>query len=274
MNFQKTQGSTEMRLLKGGSIISQFFDQLGDSDSAVLFLDFDGTLAPFHVDPQQVDMYPGIAPRLDRLMQETATRLVVVSGRPVENLRTFMRLNVVPELWGCHGAERLVNESKRTQDLSEKQKKGLKEGLAVLLATMPTVRYESKPYSIAVHWRGESIPTQLNIAKKAREIWGPLTAAHELVIAEFDNGLELRPENIHKGMVVDTVLLDYPEGVPAAYLGDDYTDEDAFKAMGKRGLKALVRREPRATAADLVLNPPEDVIAFLDRWIDCTGGNK
>ncbi|MDP1836689.1 MAG: trehalose-phosphatase [Chlamydiales bacterium] len=263
-----------MELSKGGAVISQFFDQLGDSNAAVLFLDFDGTLAPFHADPQQVDMYPGIAPRLDRLIQETGTRLIVVSGRPVDNLRTFMRLNTVPELWGCHGAERLVNDNKRTQDLSEKQEKGLKQGLVILLATLPTVRHESKPYSIAVHWRGEPIPTQQNIAKTVRELWEPLAAAHELVVADFDNGLELRPENIHKGVVVDTVLRDYPEGVPAAYLGDDYTDEDAFKAMGKRGLKALVRREPRATAADLILNPPEDVIAFLDRWIDCIGGSK
>ncbi|RME26788.1 MAG: trehalose-phosphatase, partial [Candidatus Zixiibacteriota bacterium] len=53
-------------------------------------------------------------------------------------------------------------------------------------------------------------------------------------------------------------------------LGDDRTDEDAFAALSSRGLKVLVRSEPRETAADLRLVPPDELRSFLDRWLEAT----
>jgi len=55
-----------------------------------------------------------------------------------------------------------------------------------------------------------------------------------------------------------------------AYLGDDITDEDAFQALGNRGLKVLVRQEPRQTLADIQIKPPDDLFKFLDKWIELT----
>ena len=55
--------------------------------------------------------------------------------------------------------------------------------------------------------------------------------------------------------------------VPAvAYLGDDLTDEDAFRAIKGVGLGGLVRAEFRPTAADIWLLPPEELIDFLRQW--------
>ena len=51
-----------------------------------------------------------------------------------------------------------------------------------------------------------------------------------------------------------------------AYLGDDRTDEDAFRALRGRGLSVLVRAEPRETAADAWIRPPEELIEFLRTW--------
>jgi len=52
----------------------------------------------------------------------------------------------------------------------------------------------------------------------------------------------------------------------AAYLGDDLTDEDAFKQLGQRGLKVLVRKVLRDTLADIWLEPPDELIWFLKKW--------
>jgi len=52
-----------------------------------------------------------------------------------------------------------------------------------------------------------------------------------------------------------------------AYLGDDLTDEDAFAAMGNRGLSILVRGEVRRSCARFWLRPPEELLHFLDEWI-------
>jgi len=59
----------------------------------------------------------------------------------------------------------------------------------------------------------------------------------------------------------------------AAYLGDDTTDEDAFKAIRGRGIGVLVRPQFHATAADFWLKPPEELLEFLERWHEL-GGRK
>jgi trehalose 6-phosphate phosphatase len=51
-----------------------------------------------------------------------------------------------------------------------------------------------------------------------------------------------------------------------AYLGDDVTDEDAFRAVKGRGLAVLVRAEYRRTAADIWIKPPHELKNFIGRW--------
>jgi len=53
-----------------------------------------------------------------------------------------------------------------------------------------------------------------------------------------------------------------------AYLGDDLTDEDAYKALGNKGLKVLVGAKSRKSLADIQINPPVELLAFLDKWIE------
>lgn len=62
-----------------------------------------------------------------------------------------------------------------------------------------------------------------------------------------------------------------------AYLGDDQTDEDAFRALeklGEHGLSVLVRTHVRETAADIWIKPPEQLIEFLENWLLASGGNE
>jgi trehalose 6-phosphate phosphatase len=59
---------------------------------------------------------------------------------------------------------------------------------------------------------------------------------------------------------------------PAAYLGDDATDERAFRAISGRGLSVLVRPSWRQTAAELWLRPPEELLDFLNRWLEALRG--
>ena len=70
-----------------------------------------------------------------------------------------------------------------------------------------------------------------------------------------------------KGDAVRTILDEIGPEVPVAYLGDDWTDERAFLALGTRGLSVLVRPEWRTTAAAVWIRPPEDLQKFLERWL-------
>jgi trehalose-6-phosphatase len=57
-----------------------------------------------------------------------------------------------------------------------------------------------------------------------------------------------------------------PPETADAYLGDDLTDEDAFRALRERGLGVLVRTEPCPSAASLHLVPPRPLLEFLQQW--------
>ena len=90
-----------------------------------------------------------------------------------------------------------------------------------------------------------------------------------LSLLEFESGLELRAGR-DKGEAVEAIIEETGTGGPVAFLGDDLTDELAFRAVNAAAgahLSVLVRREPRETAADVWLKPPGELLGFLERWI-------
>ena len=90
-------------------------------------------------------------------------------------------------------------------------------------------------------------------------------------LLDFDGGLELRAASKNKGDAVSAILAECKAGFAAAYLGDDQTDESAFRAIKGQGLAILVRSQPRPTLADVWLEPPEELIQFLRGWLLACG---
>jgi trehalose-phosphatase len=62
--------------------------------------------------------------------------------------------------------------------------------------------------------------------------------------------------------LLETLGLEQPEVLPL-YIGDDLTDEDAFRALEKRGVGIVVTEELRPTAARYALKGPAEVERFL-----------
>jgi trehalose 6-phosphate phosphatase len=89
-------------------------------------------------------------------------------------------------------------------------------------------------------------------------------------LLEFDGGVEMRMPDLDKGDAVRTMLKETAPNVPVTYLGDDITDERAFRALGSRGLGILVRPSFRRSAAQAWLKPPEELHDFLSRWLAAT----
>jgi trehalose-phosphatase len=116
------------------------------------------------------------------------------------------------------------------------------------------------------------------IEKQTRVLFEPLAQMDGLSLLEFEAGLELRAGR-DKGAAVTAILEEaaasslHREPNPAAFLGDDLTDEAAFRAIknygnrGGHGLGILVRNQPRPTAADIWLQPPGELRDFLKRWL-------
>ena len=126
---------------------------------------------------------------------------------------------------------------------------------------------ESKTGSIAVHWRGLGECEVEEIRARVLLGWTVIANDTGLDLLEFNGGIEIRAPEADKGDAVRTILAEMNPDTPAAYLGDDTTDEHAFQAVNGRGLSILVRPKWRRTAAQLWLTPPHEVLDFLNRWL-------
>jgi len=231
-------------------------------------LDYDGTLAPFHVDPARAVPYPGVAPLLDAIMEAGHTRLLIVSGRWTRDLIPLLGLRNVPEVWGSHGWERLHPEAGYEALRLEPTVRELFEGMEEWTRHVEALggRIERKPASLAIHWRGLNAAQRAEIRSVVFGTWMERGYADSLDWHDFDGGIELRAPGRNKGDVVRTIVTEAGPEAVYAYLGDDLTDENAFEAMPEGGLSVLVRPELRATRAALWLRPPEELLAFLERW--------
>jgi len=232
-------------------------------------LDYDGTLAPFHVQPERAVPYPEVGSVLRRIVESGGTRIVVVSGRPADELPPLLGSAVRPEIWGAHGWERLMPDGRRAaQAPTADAQKALESAMTAIQAALPEgARLERKLASIALHWRG--LPTHAGEAlrERAAELWAPIVREGAVETLPFDGGLELRTVGCNKQYAVKAVLSETPPDSAIAYLGDDITDEDAFRAVKLRGIGVLVRPEFRETVADVWLRPPEELVGFMARWV-------
>jgi len=255
-----------MRFLNSELNLEKFFQRLRRADARILLLDFDGTLAPFGSDRRDVRVYPGVADRLRSILEAPRSNVVLVSGRPALDLVTRLPLPAGLAIWGSHGIER-VRDGGRLEglELPRATRAALDDEAARIEARGWGERLERKPYGIAVHWRGLNAEAAALIETEIAGRWARLRPPG-FELHPFDEGLELRVGGRDKGDAVRAVLAESGGEVAAAYLGDDLTDEDAFRAIQGKGLGVLVRRALRETAADLWLEPPDELHAFLERW--------
>jgi trehalose 6-phosphate phosphatase len=265
-----------MQALNSQFDIEDFFARVRTAPARLLMLDYDGTLAPFHMDPAQAVPYPGVTPLLDAIMDAGRTRLVIVSGRWTKDLIPLLGLKRLPELWGSHGWERLHTNGEYVTPRIRPRAVELLVAADDWIAELETLgaRTERKPASVAFHWRGLPNAQIAEIRNKLFEKWMELARADELAWHDFDGGIELRIAGQDKGDVVRTVAAETAPDAVLAYLGDDLTDEDAFKAMPEHGAAILVRPQFRPTAADLWIRPPEELLEFLTRWHEAAGAER
>ena len=244
------------------------WERLRIAPRSVLMLDYDGTLAPFHINRFEATPYPGVEDRLATLSALSPVRLVLVSGRSAQELRDVLRPSVRVEIWGSHGREQLKSDGAyELFALNPKQQAALEQVRLEMAALGFADTLEVKPTSLAVHWRSCEPPTQERIRSSVRSVFSHLAEPGGLQLLPFDGGLELRSSDRTKGTAVRQILSEEASPIPVAYLGDDLTDEDAFAALGSQGYSILVRTEVRASFARFWLRPPEELVEFLDMWI-------
>jgi trehalose 6-phosphate synthase/trehalose 6-phosphate phosphatase len=252
--------------------LDEFFPVFTGGASPLLLLDYDGTLAPFRVDRFQARPWAGVRELLGAIQRQGRTKMVIVTGRPAAEIAPLLGLDPPLETWGLHGAERLFPDGRRElEQATPAVQKALDELRETLRHDSLGGLFEDKANAVVMHWRGVSRKKAEQIEKRTRELFEPLARLEGLALLEFEAGLELRVGR-NKGQAVEAILAeaDGQGAVPVAFLGDDITDEAAFRAvrrLGRLGLAALVRQEWRETAAEVWLQPPGELTAFFERWL-------
>lgn len=249
--------------------LQDFFHEVARAPESALVLDYDGTLSHFRLNRTEAFPYSGVTPLLQEIMVTGRTRVVLITGRRADELIPLLAISPHPEIWGIHGLERLHNDG--LHEIEPVDQRTL-DALSAADDWIDNLKLqhlaEHKPGSLAVHWRG--LPEDAARDVRGRVLLGWLSIADRacLTIEEFDGGVEMRMAIRNKADAMQTILAEMDVAAPVAYLGDDQSDEDAFRALHGRGLCVLVRPQWRETAANLWLRPPAQLLGFLRAWLE------
>ena len=264
-----------MVTVEANAILEDFMDKLRESDTSLLLLDYDGTLAPFTINRDRAVPYPGVRTLLQQIMRTNRVRVVLISGRPCGEVATLLDLQIMPEIWGAHGWQRLSPDGSCTRYVMADEDR---DALALASTWVSGLGYahlaERKQSGIAIHWRGLPEEDVKTIRSALESPTLPSQCAQRMLLRKFNGGIELQLKARTKASVIETLLEESSAQTPAAYVGDDQTDEDAFGALGTRGLRILVGQDLRPTQADILLRPPEELLDFLLRWLLACGGTQ
>jgi trehalose-phosphatase len=247
---------------------SKFIQDLAAAKERVLILDYDGPIAPLSAHRLRAFPYPGMTESLRRIMLECRTRVIVTSNRAAHEVIPLLGMIPPPEIWGTYGAER-VHADGRYEEIEVSQ-----DALEVLLNSEARLEREGLGHllevrlaAVAVHWRGLKPAEVLRVRTKAHKVLEPLANTSGLVLADFEEGVEIRLKGANKGAALQNLLSELHPDVPVAYVGDDITDEEAFRVLNDRGLTILITGKSRFTAAQISLKAPDELLGFLQAWV-------
>ncbi len=251
------------------------------ASSAVVALDFDGTLSPIVDDPEAAHIHPEASDVLVELAGAVAA-VAVVTGRPARQALALGGLddvgNLIGEagkelyLFGQYGNERWTSTQRRV--ISPRPPHGLATFLRELPRALRSVDagdafVEDKGLAVAVHTRRLEDPEAAfeRLLPKLRDLAGQ----HDLVVEPGRNVIEIRSHGMHKGLVVRTLVEELEAGA-FLFAGDDLGDLEAFEAvaeLAREGMPTLLvcsasTEESRLAAlADVVVKGPEGVLDLL-----------
>ncbi|MEO7815232.1 MAG: trehalose-phosphatase [Sphingomicrobium sp.] len=230
-------------------------------DGASLFLDFDGTLVDFVVDPAKAAVDDRLRTLLERLSDRLAGRLAILSGRSLDELTSRIGLGPIA-IAGSHGLERRAANGEVTSA-------HIPPGLAIavdaarLFANEHGLLLETKTAGVALHYR-DTPHAEQSVDDFARA----LATRTGLELQAGKCVRELKIAGANKGDAVRAYLTEPPFALGSpVVMGDDLTDEHAFEAAAALGGCGVLIGEVRPTAAHFRLPTVEATLAFLEAAI-------
>ncbi|XP_058179530.1 probable trehalose-phosphate phosphatase J [Rhododendron vialii] len=263
----------------------EMFEQITKASKGkqiVMFLDYDGTLSPIVDDPDRAFMSDAMRATVRKLARHFPT--AIVSGRCRDKVYSFVRL---AELYyaGSHGMD-IKGPSKGSiykngtdhqavlfQPASEfvPMIDEVYKSLLEKTKFTPGAKVEHNKFCLSVHFRCVDEKKWSELALLVRAV---LKEYPKLRLTQGRKVLEIRPTiKWDKGKALEFLLesLGFANSADIfpVYIGDDRTDEDAFKVLRERGqgFGILVSKIPKETSASYSLQEPSEVMNFLQRLV-------
>jgi trehalose 6-phosphate phosphatase len=246
--------------------LERFWDTLSRKGRKLLALDYDGTLAPFKVGRMEAFPLSGVVPLLEKISRRADTTVAVISGRPLKDLRSLL-LPWEGLMIGSHGFEKSSPGGEiLVRKPDGRQQEGLDAACELAEEKGREGRIEVKLASVAVHTRGLPEGEACLIEEEVGSAWRSISRGRGLRVTRFNRGLEIRAQGWDKGKALVELLGHEPEGTFCVYIGDDLTDEDAFRAIRTVGIGIKVGDPGTASEARGFLPDVRAVRDFLEAW--------
>lgn len=242
--------------------LDDILDHLGRGPG--IFTDYDGTLTPIVDDPAQALLDPEVRDTLRALA--AVVPVAVVSGRDLADVEGLVGIEGMV-CAGSHGFDISGPGLRLQHPAAVALLPDLEQAEAALRAELDElggVTVERKRFAVAVHTRRASEPERARAREVAARVAGGLPG---LEIQDGKEIRELRPAvDWDKGKAISYLVDAFGTVTVPLYLGDDTTDEDAFRHLAAHGgIGVRVDDDPGETAATYVLHDTGEAAEFLAR---------
>ncbi len=231
-----------------------------DASGWALFLDVDGTLLEITDPPDAVVVPDRLISVLSRLKPLLDGAVAIISGRRLDDLDHLFAPLELPAA-GIHGLERRAADGRRDVLGSAETLDPLRRPLREFAQEFDGAFVEDKGRALALHYRGAP-----EAESPARQLVARLLARHDNKLRVIDGKMvfEIKPKLADKGRAV-TGFLDEPPfcGRRPVFVGDDVTDEDAFRVVNERGGLSIRVGERKDSTARYLLTDVDSVLNWL-----------
>jgi trehalose 6-phosphate phosphatase len=253
-------------------------NQIRSHTGLILLFDFDGTLTPIVDRPEAATLADDLRSLLKALASKKGMTLGVVSGRALSDLKS--KVNILNIIYaGNHGLEIEGPELQFIHPLMQEFKSTMRILSQVMNKTMAKIKglfIEDKGLTLSVHYRlVESPDKEIEVKNMFERVVGVARMLGKVRTTSGKKVYEVRPAiDWDKGKAIEHVISHYRERgkhiekALAIYLGDDLTDEDAFKSIAKyRGISIYVGSPDHESSAAYYLNTVDDVKLFMEKLL-------
>lgn len=254
----------------------EFWERVAGARKKIIGLDYDGTLAPFRVQRDLAQPLPGVMDTLVSIIDEGSTIVAIVSGRSMTELIELIGPAAGKMiLVGLHGRETRAPNGETYSETIDRETMSQLDSIyhkAILLGTHLDVEddipdlVEKKMASVAVHTRGIPADVAREWIEGVENVWQSM-ANEQIERLEFKGGVEFRVKGKNKGDAFRDILKEFESCDLVVYIGDDTTDEDAFRVLPANGIGVRVG-QCADTAAEYGIEDCGGVLEFLRRWND------